>query len=348
MTNPPELQNNTNAITIHRALEDLQWDLKNTRYLYYTPPIAGLGGLISGRIFTLFAGLALGRTARFIELADPPYDQVFEPMHLPVREKVNTANLSPLLYEGRQEDSIVVYDPIRCAPITQFDMERFSTIICEKYGIERIPHQIIEGYIFLWMSPVADISQYCGLAIERFGPDVNTLGVHWRRGDKATETAYVPADIINSSIEKLYLSWKFTRIFLASDSSRAIDELVAPRNVEVIFDYEETRYNNANHKMLIRSPELSKIETLTAFKNIILLSRCGGLIGQDNAHFAHIASSVIAARRESLRNILLISGGIAEENSIITKIYYNVYRKVRKFAKGKLPFLTANSRYRSD
>ena len=121
-------------------------------------------------------------------------------------------------------------------------------------------------------------------------------------------------------------------------------KLWCPDGVELIFDVGEPRHNNANHKMLIDSPQLAQQETEIAFKNIALLSRCGGLIGQTNAHFATLAASSIVARTGRCDRIKLIDVHIAEKRSRNIFIYFSIKRKIRALLRRIFPWLTARSR----
>ena len=123
---------------------------------------------------------------------------------------------------------------------------------------------------------------------------------------------------------------------LASDSPDAAAEIQLPPRVKLIFDSDEKRYNNANHKMLFRNPDLARQETFTAVKNLTLLSACGGIVGQDNAHFATIASAIIASSGSPTR-IILLNGKLAEFEVPILGLYFRLKRTVRAFVRNRLP-----------
>ena len=148
----------------------------------------------------------------------------------------------------------------------------------------------------LWMRLLPSAQSIVDAEKKRLGISLTTLGVHLRRGDKSVENAYVPAAEVNRAIGAVHQAWPFDSLFLASDSQNAMKEICLPSGVTLIFDETEKRYNNANHKMLFHNPELAQQETFTALKNLILLSFCGGIVGQDNAHFPVLASRIIASR----------------------------------------------------
>lgn len=207
---------------------------------------------------------------------------------------------------------------------------------------------MLEGMIFNWMKPTASMAAYCRQKAEELGVDSDCLGVHFRRGDKAVETAFVPASEFNRQIAKIHQAWPFSKLFLASDSPLAPDEIKCPPGVRLLFDSEEQRYNNANHKMLMKLPELADQETRVAFKNIALLSMCGGVVGQDNAHFATLSAASIMARENREERSCLIAGRFAEENSWVLARYFSIKNQLRAVARRLFPHLTMSAKMKRE
>ena len=56
-------------------------------------------------------------------------------------------------------------------------------------------------------------------------------------------------------------------------------------DVVVLWDSNETRYNNANYAMVDTDVALARQESLTAAKNILLLGSCDYVIGTHNTQF---------------------------------------------------------------
>ena len=85
------------------------------------------------------------------------------------------------------------------------------------------------------------------------------------------------------------------------------------------------------------NPELAAGETYVAFKNLRLLAACGGIVGQDNAHFATIAANYIFQRDSNPERIVLLDGRIAESQSARLRLLYGAKRGIRNLAKQVIP-----------
>lgn len=331
-------------IVIHAKLNELQFEHVE-RYILIRQIPVGLGGQISTRLEGLLLALALQRKAVFQFPDDPPYIQVFEQQYASLPNEIPWETAIPLdLFSDQSADNFLVYGPDDFPSRREPWAGLVNRLVAEKLSMEKIDSIFLDGAILSWMKLVAAVKDYSDKNIIRFGIDDNTLGVHFRRGDKTVETAYVPAEIINNYIAKLCKEFSFRSVYLASDSVAALEEIKLPQGVELKFDYAEKRYNNANHKMLISNPSLAEQETLTAYKNIALLSACGGIIGQDNAHFAKLSAAAIANRTFIKDSIVLIDGRIAEHNSLLLRIVFYFRRNLRAKLRYLFPFLTIKSR----
>jgi hypothetical protein len=314
------------------------------RQVVFRPVPCGLGGQISGRVQTLLLGLALNRRAHFSRLDDPPYGQTFVQLEGP-GEPREYPDAIPVATPGApQDDPLVCYDPLQMTDRGEELDRALMDHIAARLGV-RVPSKfIVEGIIFKWLKPTAEMSAFCDRQRKRLGVDLDTLGVHFRRGDKSVETPFVPVAEINRRIAELHELWAYKKLFLASDSPLAPLEIACPPGVTLIFDDQEQRYNNANHKMLLSSPELGAQETQVAFKNISLLAHCGGLIGQHNAHFATLAGSAIAARDGSAERVVIIDGALAEKRSPMLRAYFGTKRTIRALGRRLLPGLAMRAR----
>lgn len=323
------------ASRIHAELDRLQ-RFPSDRYVFFRTIPVGLGAQITGRVTALHVALALGRTALFARLDDPPYGQVFEPMSPVVPDLDDILTAPPVDLYSDQLERVVVLDPLICS------VPRHLDVIAKRMKTRGLPEDVrlAEGAILSWMHPVDEIGTFCSAAAARLGVGEDTLGVHFRRGDKSVESMYLPAKLINKRIEAAVAQGKFTSIFLASDDPKADMSIVAPAGVELIFDTEEERFNNANHKMLASRPDRSNQETFVAFKNIHLLSICGGIIGQDNAHFATLAASSLALRGVDDDLIDLIDGHYRENNSFLISVISKFKRRIRSYGRRMFPSLT--------
>jgi hypothetical protein len=216
--------------------------------------------------------------------------------------------------------------------------------IGQRCGLPGLDTFAVDGSILKWMAVVPSTRDYAESERRRLGVGRHTLGVHLRRGDKKVEAAYVSAARVNAEIARMHERWKFSSLFLASDSPHARREIRLPRGVALIFDDAEPRHDNANHKMLFRHPEMADDETRVAYKNIHLLSQCGGVIGQDNAHFATLAAASIALEVGDRSRILLIDGKAAESASRLRSAFARCRLLARSLAKRLVPWMTVSSR----
>lgn len=326
-------------LRLRADLERLQYG-HCARYVRYKPLPFGLGAQITGRLETLILALALERKAIF-DRDDPPYGQIFVPLHRNFEQTSgHEVPLNPLL---DQEENGIYYSPAEISIKSAAVRDVIKQRVCERLFWPLARWTELEGELFNWMTVVPDIAEYCGSELQRLGVDGDTLGVHYRRGDKRVETAYVPAHAYNAAISAVHATWKFSKLFIASDSPNALAEIEAPHGVAVIFDTTEQRYNNANHRMLFDRPELAEAETKTAFKNIWLLAQCGGVVGQDNAHFAVLSAASVAARTGTTRG-KLIEGKMAQNNSRSIAYYFEIKAALRAILRRLAPWATASAR----
>lgn len=329
---------------IHAELDALQFG-KIDRYLYFRQLPIGLGGQITGRLDSLRLALAFGRKAIFNSAGDPPYSQTYEPLCDGKPRDEECESGEPLDFLSNQKGhGVVVFDPLQIAVRHNENQTKIIQAIGERLGIRDLDPLILDGMILSWMKVCPNVISFVEASRNRLGVTDMTLGVHLRRGDKTVESAFVPASEVNRRIAAMHNIWPFESVFLASDSPRAPEEIQIPAGVALIFDREENRYNNANHKMLMSNPALTAEETLTAYKNIALLSACGGIIGQDNAHFATLAAAVIAERRGDRETVSLIDGWHAEKASVAIRLYFSAKRWARRRVRSVLPWLTVRRR----
>lgn len=310
----------------------------------FLPVACGLGGQISGRVHTLLLAVALGRQPVFLRAEDLPYGQTFT-AGAPVLQIPQPYDQIPAARTGViQPDRVVCYDPRRMDPADETAEPRLLALISQQLGVA-VPSSIAaEGAVMRWLTATPDMATFCAAERERLGVSPTALGVHFRRGDKKVETAYVPAAEFNHRIAEMHRVWPFSELFLASDSPSAADEIVCPAGVRLIFDTAEQRYNNANHKMLISSPGLARQETRSAYKNIFLLAQCGGIIGQHNAHFATLAAASIYARDGRTERCDLIDGQMSEQRAPILALYFRAKKGARALGRMLLPWLTTSAR----
>jgi hypothetical protein len=332
----PEMKGPTRLLK--RELSRIQYGPMSKYILIEQTPI-GYGGQISGRLLALKLALALDRKAIFRSHDDPPYLQTFEPQYSNAPTVIDWGLAEPFDPLSEQTAEFVRFNYFaavrRLKPVEDCVENWIHQKTLDRYGLHRDAN--VDGEVLTWMRLLFPIQSLVDAEQKRLGVSRNTLGVHLRRGDKSVETAYVPASDVNRAISALHRVWPFDSLLLASDSPDADQEIDLPPGVTLIFDRTEKRYNNANHKMLFQNPELAQQETLTALKNLVLLSACGGIVGQDNAHFPLIAASIVTANTHNLGRIVLLNGRIAEIRSPMLAHYYHVKRAFRATVRKCLP-----------
>ena len=310
--------------------------------LLFVPAPTGLGGQITGRVDVFVLALATGRTAVFPTPADPPYAKTFD-IPGPIGRPPVDHTVPPVTIGRDQPEPEVVHHS--AAGLSSFG-DALRARVADRLRIALADDLALHGAVLAWMRPTPAMAAMVDAASRRLSVTADTLGVHFRRGDKNVETAFVPAAEVNRRIAAIHRIWPFTSVYLASDSDNAPDEIALPPGVSLIFDREEKRYNNANHKMLIGRPDLAQQETEVAYKNIALLCRCGGIVGQNNAHFATLAAAAIIARGGSRERIALIDGRIAEQRSPFLAWRFRSQALLRTLAKRLFPWLTTAARMR--
>jgi hypothetical protein len=135
------------------------------------------------------------------------------------------------------------------------------------------------------------------------------IGIHVRRGDKNTECPYIPSEIyINEFLEIQKKYPNKLSMFLASDDLDTYKEFKKNLpNTDIVWDFDEPRFNNYNAQMVTSSLELAKQESLTAAKNICLLGECDYVIGMSTAQFTWIGGllAVYKNNLDTSRHIML-------------------------------------------
>jgi hypothetical protein len=326
---------------IRAELDRVQFGTGRPKIVLAQLPI-GYGGQISGRITALKLALSLNRKAVFETDDDPPYVQTLNrPYQSETGGPPDRSVLGNVELFAADDRDICMFDYVHATRALSAVGSTFESWMAgnleRKYGPAINWENLIDGWIFEWLSFLPSFEDRAECDRNRLGISNSTLGVHFRRGDKSVESAYVPAGIVNDAIRRIHRSWPFESLFLASDDPQAPESIQPPPSVRLIFDRSEARYNNANHKMLMATPSMAAEETYIAFKNLRLLAGCGGLVGQTNAHFATIAASFILQRDGRSERVTLIDGHIAERQSRLLGTAYRLKRKVRAAVKDILP-----------
>lgn len=294
---------------LRKRLDHLQFSEQPCLLLMGQVPV-GYGAQISGRLLGLKLALALDRKAVFPSASDWPYVQTVVPP-FSWNGDLRTIQKAPLIdVSGLDGRSMVRFDYLAVDQQLRSRgtdvQEWIDRLLAARLDLTRDDLQKFDGWLLSWLQFLPELESRLRLDMERLGVSKGILGVHIRRGDKKVETPYVSPERINTAISRIYSKWKFSGVFVASDCPDAPSFLKLPAGVSILFDEQEMRYNNANHRMLSANPTMSSQETYVAFKNMRLLGECGGVVGQQNAHFATLAASYIFNRDSRSERLTLI------------------------------------------
>jgi hypothetical protein len=315
------------------------------RFILFNHDPHGLGGQISRRVLAIRVGLMTGRTAVFPEENFFPYENVFEPLTaatFAISKPAPPIDLTCLEGDSRP---VVCFDFLACWNDKALRELVYSALPIEVNGIVD-GALLLDGIIFstFRLKPPyqAGIAPYLA-QIKAMGP---VIGVHFRRGDKYVETPYVDAAVYRSHIEAVAARHSIRNVFISSDSPNAIRELALDETLfNIHFDVNERRYNNANHKFLMAHRELASQETFSAIKNIFMLSCCTQIVGQTNAHFAHLAAGRLYVTRMDPDFGVLIDPMLAPKN-LSMRLLNSIYRYSRNVGKRILPLYLQKSKQR--
>jgi hypothetical protein len=325
-----------------RSLQRLQYG-HDERILLFTQDPVGLGGQIARRLQGLKLALFLDRKVAFPHLDEPPYGSVFEPIHSPVEYSSELTKAVDFFAENAASAETVKLDFWDLVQSRSLAKQVYFYLPPQFANIQN-PRLFFDGLLLTFCKLTFENARVVKDAAERLEIGEGTLGVHIRRGDKGTETPFVPLGIINEQIERTCGERGFHRIFVSSDDPSVFSKVRVPPDVDLVFDDTEKRYNNANHRLLRRNPELSAQETATAVKNIFLLGQCGGIVGQSNAHFALLAAARIAFRNHGEIPGKLIDGDCALQGSKSARAIHATKLAIRSAGRKLFPWLTI--RYR--
>jgi Alpha-(1,6)-fucosyltransferase N- and catalytic domains len=319
-SNTPDQSSTIEAATaaLHDRLDELQFrrSFEDSKFVVLDQDGYGFGAQFHRRVLGLQLAYMFDRTAVFVNEYNPPYAPCFKPTGQFTFEDIEHLPQENLDYTKEQQAKVAFFD------FDSFWKDRsLRDAICEWVPPEIRMHadgispsaskekswqdramwkldparQFFEGQL---LSRFEYLSQYEAWLEElkrRIGFACPIIGVHIRRGDKKEETPYVPLRRYHAEILRAVAETGINRVFVSSDDPEVFAGLPGQDRVQYIYDDEEPRYNNANHRMLRERPELARQETFTALKIYDLLSHCDVLVGQ-NAHLTTLAQARNSAR----------------------------------------------------
>lgn len=319
-------------------LQELQYG-ENVPVLLFSQDSTGLGSQISRRIAGLKLALMFNRKVVFPHLSEPPYGQVFKPLHSEIDYNAAAGEAADFFSDNSSSAKMVRLDFWNWLKHTQHINHVYAYVPEELQGTCD-PKLFYEGLLLSFCHLTDEHAQLVDNEAARLKVGDNTVGVHIRRGDKSNETPFVPIEAINANIARVSANDKFKRLFVSSDSPEVFREIAVPMGKELVYDETEQRFNNANHRLLLKRPELSQQETQTAVKNIFLLGKCGAIVGQTNAHFSSLAAAQIVYRNGGREFGTLIPGDYVMQRSATARLLQVFKNEIRATARFALPWLT--------
>jgi hypothetical protein len=327
--------------TLNR-LHELQFSSSKKLLIVAQDP-TGFGAQVSRRILGLKLALYFDRTAVFLRDDDWPYVQAFERPHTAMPKEMDLTSIPIFDLNNPQRYDIARFDFWKWWAARDQYPDFFHAMPDALRKFEN-GATVYEGILcsFLKLTPafLDDANRH----LLRLGIGEDVIGVHIRRGDKNVETPFIPISLLANATRRLIEHTRMKKVFVATDDLTSIPEFEKAIALPVIFDPTEVRYNNANHKFLMRHPELALAETRTAVKNLVLLKSCGAIVGQTNAHFASLAAGLICARKNSDEYGILIPGNHVLESSAVKRFFFASKKTVRRCAKILFPFATLKHR----
>jgi hypothetical protein len=280
---------------IHNKLDNLQFhsNIDNGKFLLVKIHPGGFGAEVSRRLLGLKIGYIFNRTVIF-DYKEMLYENCFYPLGSLDFTQFSLKNIKKLNYHKNQKDKIVYFD----------FQEFIKNYKLKKYIENWTPNEFKKkenanyflGQLMLRLVPLPEYKKYIDISFKRLNWQRPIIGCHIRRGDKNTESPYVPLRIYFYYLKKVVLKTGIKKIFITTDSSEIISKLPNIINSNYIYDNQEKRYNNANHKLVKNNKDIKKQETMTALKILIFLSNCDYLIGQINTHFTSLAAASLYSK----------------------------------------------------
>lgn len=320
------------------SLHELQYG-QTERVLLFTQDPSGLGSQVHRRVIGMKLALMLNRKVVFPKQDDPPYKQIFQPVHSKFDYAAAWEKAADYYSENSDNKNIIRLDfhDMWKDPDLRGRLLSFVTPEC-RGAFDEILY--CDGMILSFLQLTPEHARYVAESADKLHVNEETLGLHIRRGDKSAEAPYVPIELYNEKIREICARRGMKSIFACSDDPNIFSKLIVPSGVELICDRNEPRYNNANHRFLRRHPELALQETQTGVKNIYLLSRCGAVIGQDTAQFGRLAAAQICFRNGGLNYGYLLDGRYVVRRSMARAFLNSTRLKLRAAARALFPWVT--------
>ncbi len=290
---------------IHDKLDKLQFDtaVETGKFLVVNSSNGGYGAQLATKVLGFKLAYFFNRTVIFDERTSC-YVNCYEPTSSVSYDDISNLPQVKLDYNNQQTDQVVYCD---FDDYWKNQRHFFNNWVPEELKRAGMDGRELVGQLLLRLVLKPQYQKYIADRKQELGFVSPIIGVHIRRGDKNTESPYVPLRIYEYYLKKAIKKTGIHRVFVASDSEDIFNHLPQIKGVEYLYDRTEKRYNNANEEMLKKNADIREEETKTALKIIDFLASCDYLVGQVNAHFTILASNLNLAQTGNKDNVSLVN-----------------------------------------
>ncbi|KKQ61469.1 MAG: hypothetical protein US81_C0006G0025 [Parcubacteria group bacterium GW2011_GWE2_38_18] len=292
---------------IHDKLDHLQFSstIENGKFLVIKTSDGGYGAQLTAKVLGMKLAYIFNRTILFDD-ASSCYLDCYKPTSNLSLSGLGDYKKIKFDFNQKMTDKVVYlnfYDYWN----DKNHRINFEKWLPDELKKESISHRYFVGQLLQRFELKTECKNYIEEKKLEIGFKTPIIGMHIRRGDKNTESPYIPIRIFEHYLKKASKNTNIRRVFVTSDSEKILDQLPKISGIQYIFDKNEKRYDNANEEMLKNSPEIRRQETLTALKIIELLSDCNHIVGQINTHFTNLASCLNIAKNGKENNVSYVN-----------------------------------------
>ncbi len=274
-----------------------------------------VGASLSFLTRSLRLGYLYGRTVLYDE-GHWLYDFCFKPIGIHSLEKAELKAKKHIFFNLRsQQDRTVSFT--HDYPSMAWMIES-QTRINMRSGLLRLPeinyaaplNRLPYGYLYmdgLLMDSFLELKEEYKEHIQSRKRDMGfagpVIGLHVRMGDHETYRDHSIENYLQASA-RMVSETGIKTVFVTTDSPEFLRQLPRDSGITFIYDEREKRYNNCNVVMVRKNPELRKQETMTAIKNVYLLSECDYIVGA-YSNISEYGAALFYHRNRKMNRILM-------------------------------------------
>ncbi len=288
--------------------------VEDARFLIAVANSAGMGSSLSALTKGLRLGYLYGRTVLYDE-GRLLYDFCFKPIGIHSLEKaeLKAKKHIPFNLRSQQERTvrfILGYSSMawRLENETRMNMRSGLQLPEINYAapLNRLPH----GYLYmegLLMDSFLELKEEYKEHIQNRKRDMGfagpVIGLHARMGDTDIGRKHSIENYLQASA-RVVSEAGIKTVFITTDSPEFLRQLPRDSEVTFIYDEQEKRYDNNNAWMVRENPKLRKQETMTAIKNMYLLSECDYIVGA-SSNLSQYGAALFYYRNRKMNRILM-------------------------------------------